>query len=918
MTTRELRIAEMLLKIRDRRVTFATKFHKNTRGERMDFTRNSYLPPLYNSLARVLVIQGSVQSKKAQPLTSRVHTPVGWRLMGDLKVGDIVSTPDGLSAPIQCVQPQGIIGIYKIVLSDGRVVEACGDHLWKVRWSNCRFKPCRGLVYESPEKSEILTTSEIGRRMAQSGGRFLLPLTKPVEKPEVTVPLDPYFLGAMLGDGEISNTNVRFSSNDEELVGYVNEGVSSFGLTLKQYKSTGNYYFVGGGKGSGRFKLSRMGLLKEAFKSLGLLGTDSYSKFIPDMYKNGSIAQRFAVLQGLLDTDGGGHGNIVFASASKRLANDVCDLVHSLGGIASVTCKESNYVLKDGSRHRGATCFWVSIQHPQTNSLFRLKRKKESFAITNRRSETMGPVIEKIIFVGKKPAQCIILDNKEHLYITDGYVVTHNSEFLIIDHLAAAAEGLSVFFVLPKVESRITYVQNRIDKRIREVPEYRRLMADGSFDNTLMKSFGRGTIKYVGSNVISDFKEFPADCMYVEEVDQCDPENVEYGRDRLRGSVYQFRKYVGNPTTKGVGVNMYFERSTKNVWHVPCPTHGPHCPGMIELDWFNTVIQQKLDDEGMPVDYTLMDESWKPNCGRDLRCVCPHCGDPIDRVGTGGLWVPKNEESDIEGFLMTMLNSWENPLTEMLESWKDAWETGIGMQQFYNSFLGLPFTSESSRLTIAMLRRNAYVMEPYNFVLKKFCAHIESDRYDGKNNVSMGIDVGKKFDVRISEVLPSGSRRALFIGKVDSRSELLNLGVRYKVKCAVIDSGPEFRVVSDFQDEAPFYVWSCRYDSEGADKRTKKDRKIKMVLCDRTLMLDKTLSLIKSCKNVLPRNFEGIMSGEYAQEMTESVRQEESDKSGRVRFVWSKCKDHSRHADVYDMLAADMCKNTSLSGITVG
>lgn len=502
--------------------------------------------------------------------------------------------------------------------------------------------------------------------------------------------------------------------------------------------------------------------------------------------------------------------------------------------------------------------------------------------------------------------------------VIQGSVQSKKSEFLIIDHLAMAAEGLSVFFVLPKVESRITYVQNRIDKRIREVPEYRRLLSEGSFDNTLMKNFGRGTIKYVGSNVLADFKEFPGDALVVEEVDQCDADNVEYGRDRLRGSAYQFRKYVGNPTTKGVGINRYFERSTKNIWHVPCPTHGPHCPGFVELDWFNTVVDLKLDDEGMPSDYRLKDESWKPGCGRDIHCICPHCGDPIDRVGTGGQWLPKQPESDIEGFLMTMLNSWENQLVEMHDVWRDAWDSGVGMQQFYNSYLGLPFTLESSRLTVAMLRRNTRVAEPYHFVLKRDCGHVPEDCYTGSRFVSMGIDVGKKFDVRISEILEGGVRRALFIGKVDNRQDLINLGLRYKVKCAVIDSGPEFRVVTDFQDEAPFYVWSCRYESEGADRRTKRDRKTKTVSCDRTLVLDKTLSIIKACKCLLPVNFEGIMGGEYVNEMVESIRQEESDKSGKVRFVWSKGKDHSRHADVYDMLASEMGHSGTLSGIEVG
>jgi len=138
-----------------------------------------------------------------------------------------------------------------------------------------------------------------------------------------------------------------------------------------------------------------------------------------------------------------------------------------------------------------------------------------------------------------------------------GSVQSFKSEWAVIDHFAASYCGLSVFYVLPKFETRTTYVQNRINRCVENVPEYKKIIGAGFFDSVAMKNFGKGVVKYVGSNVLADMKEFPADILYVEEVDQCDASNIEFALDRMRASAYQFRRYLGNPTNKGVGIHKY-------------------------------------------------------------------------------------------------------------------------------------------------------------------------------------------------------------------------------------------------------------------------------------------------------------------------------------------------------------------------
>lgn len=500
----------------------------------------------------------------------------------------------------------------------------------------------------------------------------------------------------------------------------------------------------------------------------------------------------------------------------------------------------------------------------------------------------------------------------------EGSVQSMKSEWLIVDHIAMAACGLSVFFVLPKVETRTTYVQNRINARLGESQEYRALMAGGSFDNTMIKSFrGYGTVRYVGANARSDMREFPADAVVVEETQECNPENLMYACDRMEHSKYKFERYVGNPTTRGRGINYYFAQSNQQLWHVVCDK----CHEPISLDFFNVVIGQKFDDNGLPVDYWLLDEDWKPNCGRDVYCMCPNCAVPLDRANTQkGLWIPQKPEIlTFDGYRLSKLMTSRSSVLTNFENFETAWDDAGKMEWFYTSCCGKPFAAEDSKLTVFLLQKAAMRDEPYTLVLHGETAHVPNDCHHGV--CTMGIDQGKRFDVRVSEALPGNRRKMVFCGKINTLNELINVGIRYNVQVAVIDSMPEYHVVENFKEQAPFFVWSCRYDGEGTDHRMKRDKAAHQVRIDRTLALDKALSDIKSGKNLIPTNFRAIIKEKYVEEMTISVRQEETLKGGETRFIWTKGIDHQRHADVYDMLARLLLPvggKDALSGVFVG
>lgn len=509
-----------------------------------------------------------------------------------------------------------------------------------------------------------------------------------------------------------------------------------------------------------------------------------------------------------------------------------------------------------------------------------------------------------------------LYNNTARELVLMGSVQSFKSEYIVIDHFACAYIGLSVFFVVPKFEMRNTYVQNRVNRCVENVKEYKKIMGNGFFDSMAIKSFGKGVVKYVGSNVLADFKEFPADVMVVEEVDECNLENIEYAMDRLRASRYQFKRYLGNPRVKGRGIHKFFLRSDQREWEVPCTK----CGEFSETDWFKTIVEDIVDKDGNVVDYTLRDKEWEPGCKRDIHMICPLCGGILDRASTKGRWTPKNPSSSVEGYHLSMMSNMINSVAGMWERFSRAINDPGLMQRFFNSDLGLPFDAVGNKVTSTMLDNCVGKDDDaYDFIIQPDCGHVKDHSHPGP--CSMGVDVGSNFDVRISYMHPRGKRQAVYIGKVKGVEELYDLIQLYNVEKCVMDSMPEITLAADFQEAAIEYqceVWLCRYGKEGSDRRRTYDLVNRIINADRTEVMDRSFSQLRLKKNILPENYDAVLSGEYSSEMCMPVRKMVEDNNGNPRFEWSKGKDHQRHADTYDMLAAIMMADTIIDEIAIG
>lgn len=284
---------------------------------------------------RITICDGPAGTGKAQPLDALVLTPSGYKEMGDIRLGDLVSTPDGESAKVIGVFPQGTIEVFKVSFSDGTSTECCGDHLWLTQTALDRDTRRVGSIKAVHEIAASLIT-KTGKR------NHSIPMTQPVEFDYVDLPIDPYALGVLLGDGTLCGPNVILTTADSQVLETV--GASTFGVPIKKCRgSTYDYRISGSRKGP-----SIKNPLKESLKLLGVLGKRSHEKNVPLSYKYASPAQRLALLQGLMDTDGtiqtrGNTCDVSFTSTSECLAEDVRYLVESLGGKASIRSRVTSY-----------------------------------------------------------------------------------------------------------------------------------------------------------------------------------------------------------------------------------------------------------------------------------------------------------------------------------------------------------------------------------------------------------------------------------------------------------------------------------------------------------------------------------------------------------------------------------------------
>jgi len=455
---------------------------------------------LYNALKEVLnekspyekiyIVRSLVQTREIgflpgpQPLDAKILTPTGWTTMGQLKVGDYVIGRNGNPTKVLGVYPKGKKLVYKITTNENTSTECCEDHLWLTKTFEDKKRKRNG---------SVKTTKEIIDTLYNKKGKInhYLPRNEPVQFSKKNLPVSPYIIGAILGDGSLSH-HISLCNNDNEIIEKFNAELSSIDCCLTKTSNPNfiNYHIkaknIKNNKPARRILLKNVSNdekieyesigeavktlnltkneitqrcnkakvvdgyeyqflpslkrwqnpVKDIIHKLGLEGKKSYDKFIPDLYLYSSIEDRIELLRGLMDTDGtikdSYGGNCSYTTVSERLANDVVELVRSLGGRATISTRNRIGIDRKVTNYKGQErkitpryiSYELNISMPKEINPFYLSRKAERF--NPNYMHNIG--IKSIEPVGEKEVQCILVDCPEHLYITDQYIVTHNTE----------------------------------------------------------------------------------------------------------------------------------------------------------------------------------------------------------------------------------------------------------------------------------------------------------------------------------------------------------------------------------------------------------------------------------------------------------------------------------------------------------
>lgn len=326
-----------------------------------------------------------------------------------MKVGSKIMNPDGTIQSVIQVHPQGEKQLYRVTFCDGSTTEVCADHLWKCTISNSSGKR-RG---EKVTKWMLRDTKGLISILNKDNNQYpLVPLSEPISYTKSyrkdPIRIDPYLLGVLIGDGGLTgNHTTVVTTADPEII----TKIMKLGYEVSEIQSSEYGYLIVGKKGS---------QLRDDLRWMGLYGKCSHEKFIPEYYKYSPIEQRKELVCGLMDTDGfvDSRGHCSYTSVSKKLAEDFQEVIWSLGGKATLSEKETT----------GRLAYTVYFNTAMNPELINLRRKqiRTTYDFNGGNSDLKRRIV-KIEPSRIAEAQCITVNNPNSLYITDDFIVTHNS-----------------------------------------------------------------------------------------------------------------------------------------------------------------------------------------------------------------------------------------------------------------------------------------------------------------------------------------------------------------------------------------------------------------------------------------------------------------------------------------------------------
>lgn len=393
----------------------------------------------------------------------------------------------------------------------------------------------------------------------------------------------------------------------------------------------------------------------------------------------------------------------------------------------------------------------------------------------------------------------------------------------------ADTKGMTGLYLFPTARDMWDFSTLRVGPVIRNSPYLSRRQKPDDPDNKGMKGIGLGTVVFRGSESERGLESVDADHMVFDEYDLLEHDHIPIAERRTGASLYGFKRRIGWPSIPGWGIDKIYEESDQRRWMVKCePCARKGRDGWQDLDFYRNV---------------------------DIRTgqrVCRECREPLDV--SKGTWVATFPDQDRpRGYHVTQLLV---PGKSMRDLIKSSLKRGPHEKRsFMNRDLGLAWAPEEGRLSDAAYEAAVSAGGGYGVP-----THLHEIVSSSGGLRTMGIDIAttRNINVRVSEHNDDGTKRALFIGEVESFGELDEVWNRLGVTMGAIDHLPEGRLARAFAERHHGQIYLCALTDTAGHREQKEpwrvDDDMLFVSVNRTVGIDAMLEKIRAQKNRLPIN----------------------------------------------------------------
>ena len=463
--------------------------------------------------------------------------------------------------------------------------------------------------------------------------------------------------------------------------------------------------------------------------------------------------------------------------------------------------------------------------------------------------------------------------------------VAINRAFYALDQLKR-----DVLYVLPNSLIASDFSKARFGTALRQSPYLNSIFTD---TNTVgLKQAGTTNLYIRGSRGEGNLVSIPVSVMVLDEVDRMDQSQIWLALERLSGQIHKSVWGISTPTLPNYGIHKLYQTSTQERFIFKCP----RCSRKTELIWPDCV--------------EICGESVTDPRVKESFLKCKECGGKLNHETkpewlADAEWVSTapNADKDVRGFHISQLYSFTVSPAELVT----AYFRGIGDEaaavEFHNSKLGVPYISDSSKITDEILDSclGTHTMQ-------------EAAKFNRSKIITLGVDQGKTnyyavcewtFDKMSNDLVESAHCKVLAVGRfMDEQWGMLNeLMPSYQVLMCVIDADPNINEARRFARKFLGYVNLCRYRRGQVNKEmsiSEAETGSPIATVDRTNWLSVTMNMFRTKRVSLPVD----TPMDFRDQMKNQVRTYLKDPDGNMQAAFVETgPDHFYHAMTYACVA---------------